>query len=67
RRQREAVAVHRETRNADAVATALGALGAAVRRTGSLFPSIKEACRAGATVGEISDAFRAVAGEHRPA
>jgi methylmalonyl-CoA mutase N-terminal domain/subunit len=36
------------------------------RGTGNLMPSIVEAARAGATVGEISDAMRRVFGEHRP-
>ena len=42
-------------------------VGEAVRDpVAALFSKIKDACRVGATVGEISDVFRAAAGEYRP-
>ena len=67
-RQRDAVARHRQARDTRAVAVALQALDAAAREPrATLFPRILDACRAGATVGEISDVFRAVAGEYRGA
>jgi methylmalonyl-CoA mutase N-terminal domain/subunit len=67
-RQRLAVSEHRASRDREPWRAALDALAAALRDPRApLFPSIKDACRAGATVGEISDLFRAGAGEYRPA
>jgi methylmalonyl-CoA mutase, N-terminal domain len=66
--QRDAVARHRARRDEARVAQALSALrDLAADGTAPLFPGIKDACRAGATLGEISDVFRGVAGEYRPA
>jgi len=65
--QGAALSAHRAARDAAAVRRALDALAAAAGTPeASLFPCIKDACRAGATVGEISDVFRAAAGEYRP-
>ena len=67
-RQRAAVAEHRALRDSGAARHALEELAAAASDPVTpVFPLIKEACRAGATVGEISDVFRAAAGEYRPA
>ena len=66
-RQREALALRRAARDGAAVAAALERLRDAARAQGRpLFPEIKAACRAHATVGEIASALRDVAGEHRP-
>ena len=40
--------------------------GAAARGTGNLLPRMREALRAAATVGEVSDVLRRVFGVHRP-
>jgi methylmalonyl-CoA mutase N-terminal domain/subunit len=64
-RQRERLARHRTRRDTVAVERQLRELAEAARTLEApLFPHIKEACRAGATVGEISDVFRGVAGEY---
>ncbi len=55
----------REQRDAGAVQRALAELGTAAGENRNLMPAILEAVRAGCTVGEISDALRAVFGEHR--
>jgi methylmalonyl-CoA mutase N-terminal domain/subunit len=67
--QRAALARHRAARDRERVREALQALAETAASPGQLplFPHIKEACRAGATLGEISDVFRVAAGEHRPA
>ncbi|HEX7024001.1 MAG TPA: methylmalonyl-CoA mutase family protein, partial [Gemmatimonadales bacterium] len=64
-RQRARVAEARARRNAGAVEAALAALTAAARGDGALMPPIVDAVRARATIGEISDALRAVWGEYR--
>jgi methylmalonyl-CoA mutase N-terminal domain/subunit len=64
-RQLERLARWREARDGAATAAALEELGAAARGTANLVPVIRDACRAGATVGEIADALRAVFGEYR--
>jgi methylmalonyl-CoA mutase N-terminal domain/subunit len=65
--QRERLARHRDTRDRGRVAGALATLAtAAADPEGELFPAIKSACRAGATLGEVSDVFRQAAGEYRP-
>jgi methylmalonyl-CoA mutase N-terminal domain/subunit len=56
----------RRTRDAEAVRTALSAVTETARGTGNLLPSMKEALRARATLGEVSDALREVFGEYRP-
>ena len=45
---------------------AAGRLGSAARGTGNLLPSMREALRARATLGEVSDVLRAVFGEYHP-
>jgi alanine dehydrogenase len=48
-----------------AVAAALDQIETTARGTDNLLPPMKEALRAGATLGEVSDALRRVFGEHR--
>ena len=55
----------RASRDATAWRDALDAVSAAARGTGNLVPPIVRAVEAQATVGEISDAMRAIFGEHR--
>ena len=55
----------RATRDQSAWRSALDAVSAAARGTDNLVPPIIRAVEAYATVGEISDAMRAVFGEHR--
>jgi methylmalonyl-CoA mutase N-terminal domain/subunit len=55
----------RARRDEQAAAEALRALGAAARGSENLLPQILASVKAGATVGEISDALRAVLGVHR--
>jgi methylmalonyl-CoA mutase N-terminal domain/subunit len=57
----------RADRDADAVARGLEAVERAARTTDNLLPPMKEALRARATLGEISDLLRGVFGEYRPA
>ena len=53
-------------RDGQAAAEACRAVEAAARSGDNLLPPIRAAIRALATVGEVSDAMRAVFGEHRP-
>ena len=55
----------RAGRSADQVKTTLQQLEAAAKSTDNLLPKILSACRALATVGEISDTLRRVFGEYR--
>ena len=52
---------------AEAVAKGLEAVELAARGTDNLLPPMKDALRARATLGEISDVLRSVYGEYRPA
>ena len=67
RRQRARLADARQRRSATAVSAALEVLRAAAAGDGALMPLIIDAVRVRATVGEISDALRAVWGTYRPA
>ncbi|HEU4894702.1 MAG TPA: methylmalonyl-CoA mutase family protein, partial [Acidimicrobiia bacterium] len=64
--QIEALARHRERRDHDAVAAALADVESVARGDDNLMPSLRVALSAGATIGEVSDALRAVFGVHRP-
>ena len=64
-RQIERVRQVRASRDAVEWRAALDAVSAAARGTDNLVPPIIRAVEAQATVGEISDAMRAVFGEHR--
>jgi methylmalonyl-CoA mutase N-terminal domain/subunit len=65
-RQVERVRRLRAERDAAAVARALAAVEEAARGSANLLPPMKEALRARATLGEVSDALRRVFGEYRP-
>ncbi len=65
RRQVERVRSVRSTRDSAAWRTALDRVSAAARGGTNLMPPVIEAVEARATVGEISDALRAVFGEHK--
>ena len=67
REQVERVRAFRAGRDAARAAAARGALERAAREDVNLMPPILDAVRAGATLGEIADALRAVYGEHREA
>jgi len=56
----------RTSRDDQAVAAGLAAVGDAARGIDNLLPPMKEALRARATLGEISDVLRDVYGEYRP-
>ena len=56
----------RASRDANAVAATLAAVGDAARGTDNLLLPMKEALRARATLGEVSDVLRGVYGEYRP-
>jgi methylmalonyl-CoA mutase N-terminal domain/subunit len=64
--QREKLARFRAARDADRVRDHLAALREAAAGTGNLVPRIVAAVADGATVGEVSDAFREVWGVYRP-
>jgi methylmalonyl-CoA mutase N-terminal domain/subunit len=66
RAQVERVRALRAARDGAAVTARLEDLRAAARSTHNLLPSMKEALRAHATLGEVSDALRDVFGVHRP-
>jgi methylmalonyl-CoA mutase N-terminal domain/subunit len=56
----------RGSRDAVAVERSLGEVEAAARGVGNLLPSMREALRLRATLGEVSDVLRRVFGEYRP-
>jgi len=60
------VRAYRAARDAAAVQPCLDALRDAARGTANLLPPMREALRAGATLGEVSDALRDVFGTYRP-
>jgi|TARA_B100000315_G_scaffold149816_1_gene138509 methylmalonyl-CoA mutase N-terminal domain/subunit len=65
RAQVERVRRHRTRRDDRACRDALEAVSGAARGAANLMPPIVAAVEAGATVGEVADALRAVFGEHR--
>jgi methylmalonyl-CoA mutase N-terminal domain/subunit len=65
-RQVERVRDLRARRDPAGVDRALAAVGSTARGDGNLLPPTKEALRARATLGEVSDVLRSVFGEHRP-
>jgi methylmalonyl-CoA mutase N-terminal domain/subunit len=64
--QAERVRALKADRDHAEVATRLDEIRAAARGTDNLLYPMKEALRARATLGEVSDALREVFGEHRP-
>jgi methylmalonyl-CoA mutase N-terminal domain/subunit len=65
-RQVERLRVLRAERDQPAVDDALEAVRATAVGDGNLLPSMKEALRSRATLGEVSDVLRSVFGEYRP-
>jgi methylmalonyl-CoA mutase N-terminal domain/subunit len=65
-RQVDRVRELRSTRDGTAVEHALAAVSRAAGGRDNLLPPMKEALRARATLGEVSDALRAAFGEYRP-
>ncbi|MFN8012727.1 MAG: methylmalonyl-CoA mutase family protein [Holophagaceae bacterium] len=63
--RRQQVAEVRSSRDNGAVRRRLEALGASARGTANLMPSILEAVKAEATLGEVCDALREVFGEYQ--
>jgi methylmalonyl-CoA mutase N-terminal domain/subunit len=66
RRQSERLRELRESRDNAAVERALKEVEETARGPENLLPSMREALRARATLGEVSDALRRVFGEHHP-
>jgi methylmalonyl-CoA mutase N-terminal domain/subunit len=66
RKQIARVRTLRANRDGDAVERALADVGTAARGMDNLLPPMKEALRARATLGEVSDVLRDVFGEYRP-
>jgi len=64
--QKERVRDLRRRRDQDQVEEGLAGVMEAARGTGNLMPPMKETLRAGATLGEVSDALREVFGQYRP-
>ncbi|HEX6230627.1 MAG TPA: methylmalonyl-CoA mutase family protein, partial [Actinomycetota bacterium] len=56
----------RASRDAAAVERALAEVERAARAPENLLPSMREALRVRATLGEVSDVLRSVFGEYRP-
>jgi len=56
----------RSSRDGEATRSALEAVEAEARTDSNLLPVMKEALRAGATLGEVSEQLRKVFGSHRP-
>ena len=67
RRQSERLRELREGRDNSEVGRALKQVEETARGSDNLLPPMREALRHRATLGEVSDALRAVFGEHRPA
>ena len=65
-KQADRVRALRASRDQEAAGAALRDVEVAARGTGNLLPSMKEALRARATLGEVSDVLRNVFGEYRP-
>jgi methylmalonyl-CoA mutase N-terminal domain/subunit len=65
--QLERVRALRASRDQAAVDAALAAVGETARGTGNLLYPMKEALRARATLGEVSEVLRGVFGEYHPA
>ena len=64
--QRDRIRKVRATRDQALVDRLLGEVGETAKGSANLLPPMKEALRAGATLGEVSDALRAVFGVYTP-
>lgn len=65
-RQKEALARTKAARNADAVSDALAQVAGAIAADENVMPSVIQAVKAYATVGEIAGVMRRAWGEYRP-
>jgi methylmalonyl-CoA mutase N-terminal domain/subunit len=65
-RQIERLRALRASRDQEAVDDALATVRAAAEGSSNLLPPMKDALRARATLGEVSDVLRGVFGEYRP-
>jgi methylmalonyl-CoA mutase, N-terminal domain len=66
RSQQERLGAWRAGRDQGAVDASLAKVEETAQGTGNLLPPMKEALRAGATLGEVSNTLRTVFGEYRP-
>jgi methylmalonyl-CoA mutase N-terminal domain/subunit len=66
RSQQERLGAWRAGRDQGAVDASLAKVEETAQSTGNLLPPMKEALRAGATLGEVSNTLRTVFGEYRP-
>ena len=64
--QRERLAAFKADRDLTLVSARLAEVSETARGAGNLLPPMKEALRAGATLGEVSDALREVFGTYQP-
>ncbi|MFP4073598.1 MAG: methylmalonyl-CoA mutase [Actinomycetota bacterium] len=64
--QKQSLTDRREARDSAAVSTALERVTEVAATDENLMPHMREALALGATIGEVSDALRAVFGQHRP-
>jgi methylmalonyl-CoA mutase N-terminal domain/subunit len=64
--QKQALAERRRSRDQNAVDKALSDVGEIAGTDSNLMSALREALSVGATIGEVSDALRAVFGVHRP-
>ena len=64
--QRERLAAFKADRDLALVSARLAEVSETARGAGNLLPPMKEALRAGATLGEVSDALREVFGTYQP-
>nr|MBA2522051.1 methylmalonyl-CoA mutase [Solirubrobacterales bacterium] len=65
RRQVERLAMHKAARDQGAVDAGLAELTAVASGEGNMLPPMKEALRAGASIGEVCGALRDVFGEYQ--
>jgi methylmalonyl-CoA mutase N-terminal domain/subunit len=64
--QQQRLRDHRDRRDQEAVRVALASVTEAARGTGNLLYPMRDALKAGATLGEVSDVLRSVFGEYHP-
>jgi methylmalonyl-CoA mutase N-terminal domain/subunit len=64
--QRQRLDAWKAERDSDEVEVTLGVVETTARSSDNLLPPMRDALKAGATVGEVSDALRSVFGEYRP-
>jgi len=65
RRQVERVRAHKSAQDWPAVEGILSQVAATANSGGNLLPPMKEALRAGATLGQVADTLRSIFGEYR--